>query len=203
MKKLGLIGSVLFSTFLMAGKNVAPPPAPPVPVVEPPLGLYVGVGGSYAYSKCTCEDLLLYDPTTNQTYVGHGTTSGHTYGYNLRLGYDFNDFLGVETRFLHTPWKDDDKSIKHLGLYLKPTAPLGENFDIYALLGYGRNWCDTQDIKENSFAWGVGAEYLFGKKVGPLKKGLGVYIEYSEPFRKNSPKKIRTHVGSVGVAYHF
>ena len=193
-------------TFANAGKDVEPAVEPPVPVPvppkvtpqsAPPLGLYIGGGFTYAHTSCECEEILTEDGPKR------GSSSGDSYGVHLKAGYDFSDFFGVEARYIYTPWGDDGKTLKHYGLYAKPTFGVTEDLDLYALLGYGKTECEYEDLDEKGFAWGVGAEYLFNKKKDGAKEGWGVYAEYMQPLRKTGSKDIKTHVANVGVAYHY
>jgi len=198
--------AALSSTTLFAGKNSAPAvevPAPvPIPAVTtksstPPLGLYVGGGFTYASTECECKELKTKNGTIN------GKSEGSTSGINLKAGYDFNEFIGLEGKYIYTPWGDEDKSLEHYGIYLKPNYAVNENLDLYALVGYGKTKCEYQNLDENGFAWGVGGEYLIGKKENGKKSGWGVYVEYNRPLRKTDDKDIKTDVANAGVSYHF
>jgi len=207
MKKIifSLVAATALSSTLFAGKNVAPAPIPPLPVPEkpapavlPPLGLYIGGGLTYAKSECQCDTTIRFaNGTTSKT------NSGKSYGVNLKAGYDFSEYVGVEGRYIYTPWGDKDKTLKHYGIYLKPNAPVTENIDVYALLGYGKTECETLSNSYKGFAWGLGAEYSFGKKTDGIKEGWGVFAEYSRPLKKSGSKNIKTNVITGGVSYHF
>ena len=197
MKK-SIIALAILASLSYAGKNVAPAPSEPVPVpVAAPLGLYLGGGFTYAYNKCQCAPIT----TQNGTYTP--TSKSHTEGFNLRGGYEFNPFIGLEARYLYTPWGDTDKTMKHYGIYLKPSYPVSEKLDLYALLGYGKTDCETLPKNENSFGWGVGASYNFGERIEGKKKGWGVYLEYLRPLHKTGSKKITVDTVSAGLQYNF
>ncbi len=209
MKKVifSVIAATALSSSLFAGKNVAPAPVPPLPVPEapapekptvlPPLGLYVGGGLTYAKTSCKCA------PLNTTSGIQRGQSSGKSYGVNLRGGYEYNEYVGIEARYLYTPWGDKDKTMKHYGIYLKPMAPVTDNFDVYALLGYGKTKCEYHNLDEKGFAWGLGGEYMFSEKKEGAKDGFGIYAEYSRPIKKSGAKTIKTDVLSTGVSYHF
>lgn len=209
MKKviLSLIAVVAVSnTALFAGKETTLALPKPVPIpaattvqksITPPLGMYVGGGFTYANSECECKDLQ----TTNG--ITQGKSQGETRGFNLKGGYEFNEYIGIEAKYLYTPWGDDDKALKHYGIYLKPNYAINENLDLYGLLGYGKTKCDSQNINEKGFAWGLGGEYTLTKKENGKKNGWGVYVEYNRPLKKSGNKEITTDVANAGVAYHF
>lgn len=195
MKKF-IVTIAIVTSLSYGGKNVAPPPSKPIPIPVP-LGLYFGGGFTYAHSKCTCA------PLTTTTGTLKTTHKGNTKGINLKVGYDFNPYVGVEVKYLYTPWGDKDKTLKHYGIYLKPSYPISEQIDIYALLGYGKTDCETLTKSEKGFAWGVGVSYNFGKRIAGKKEGLGVYLEYLRPLHKTGSKKITVDTVSTGLQYNF
>ena len=211
MKKVffSLVAATALSGALFAGKNVAPAPIPPMPVPEkptkpaapavlPPLGLYVGGGLTYAKGECNCDKSVKFsDGTSGKTH------ESKTYGVNLKAGYDLNEYIGIEGKYLYTPWGDKDRTLKHYGLYLKPNMPVTDNIDAYALLGYGKTECESLNNSFKGFAWGIGTEFSFGKKTGGLKDGFGVYAEYLRPLKKSGKIDVKTDTISAGVAYHF
>jgi len=208
MKKVifSLVATVALSSVAFAGKNVIVAPVKPLPIPEkpvvpavvPPLGLYVGGGLTYVHSKCQCDTNVVFsDGSTARV------NSANTYGLNLKAGYTFTEYLAVEAKYLYTPFGDEDKTLKHYGAYLKPIAPIADNIEAYALLGYGKTECETLNESNNGFAWGLGAEYSFGEKKDGLKSGWGVYAEYLRPLKKSGGKNITVDTASAGVAYHF
>jgi len=208
MKKVifSFVAATALSSALFAGKSVAPAPIPPLPVPEkptaptvvPPLGLYVGGGLTYAKSECQCDtDVRFADGTTSNK------NEGKTYGVNIKAGYDFNEYIGIEGKYIYTPWGDKEKTLKHYGLYVKPNMPVTNNIDAYALLGYGKTECETLDEDFKGFAWGLGTEYSLGTKNSGLKEGWGVYAEYLRPIKKSGAKDVKADTLSAGVTYHF
>jgi len=136
MKKLTLsIASIaIMAVSAQAGKNVIPASVPPIPVITPPLGLYIGGGFTYAKGKCQCNNNVLFSDGSRSKIH-----SGKSYGLNLKAGYYIIDqYLALEGKYIYNNWGDKNKGIKHYGLYLKPTYPINDHIDIYALLGYGK-----------------------------------------------------------------
>ncbi len=43
--------------------------------------------------------------------------------------------MSFEPKNLYTPWEDEDKTLKHYGIYFRPIYPITDNIDIY-----GFNW---------------------------------------------------------------
>jgi len=196
MKKLTLAIAAIATIAVSAnaGKNLVPAQTEPVPVVNVPLGLYLGAGLTYSHSECKCNDANIKGGTKAKKY--------DTYGINLKAGYNFTDYLGIEAKYIYTPWGDDN-TLKHYGIYLKPSYSISNNIDIYALLGYGKIKCDTNNVSAKGFAWGAGAEYTFNKKIDGKKDGLGVYIEYLRPLKKTGNKNITIDMINAGVSYNF
>jgi opacity protein-like surface antigen len=199
MKKILLSISAisLLATSLFAGKNYEEPKSEPIPIVLP-LGFYIGAGFTYSKAECKCgadnANILNIKPKPNK-----GTTTG----FNLRLGYDFNRYLGIEGKYIYTPWKESKKTVKHYGIYLKPNMPLGKNLDIYGLLGYGKTECETKLETFKGFSWGIGAEYSFKKRVSYKREGFGLYVEYLKPVNKSGAIDIDVDMVNAGVIYHF
>lgn len=97
----------------------------------------------------------------------------------VNIGYEINKHLAVEA-LIAAGVKDDTATVtgvsvnvgpKHpIGVYLKPKATIGENFEVYAKLG----WADTKvefsgpggsaSGSDSDFSYGVGAQYNFSPK---------------------------------------
>ncbi|SHO81460.1 putative outer membrane protein A [hydrothermal vent metagenome] len=174
---------------------------PPVPINT--TGLYVGIGlvATYFDGVCSCGN----------------SYEDYTYGALLRLGYDYNEYIGLEARVLTSQIEDEGAKIKsHYGVFLKPQYHITDDINVYGLLGYANTEVgDTIKIDDSGFSWGVGLEYdisddkkedgiydrAFDGK-GNQEKGLGLYIDYQKLLQKdNYPHDM--HVLSVGLSYDF
>ena len=201
MKKLtiSIISLAFMAISAQAGKNVIPAPSEPIAVpVYVPLGLYLGGGLTYAHSKCKCNSNVKFSNGSSGS-----VNSGNSYGVNLKLGYDYNKYFGIEAKYIYTPWGDKYKTLKHYGLYFKPKYAVTDHLDIYALLGYGKTECETLKESKKGFAWGAGAEYTLNKKIDGKKDGLGIYVEYLRPLKKTGNKDITIDMVNAGVSYNF
>lgn len=208
MKKLMVSFAAAFAVMAssaQAGKNVIPTTSDPIPVpVYAPLGLYLGAGLIYSSSECQCDPSLKCSNDGGKTLVSCAKVKGgKTYGVSLKAGYNITDYLAIEAKYIYTPWGDKNKTLKHYGLYLKPSYALNNNFDIYALLGYGKTECETIQGSQKGFAWGLGAEYTINKKVSGKKDGFGVYVEYLRPLKKTGNRNITVDMVNAGLSYHF
>ena len=196
------------------GKGVIPVvvPVEPIPAVSP-VPVYLGLGLVYGrYSGCNT-------PGCNYEDV--------TYGALLRLGYEWNQYIGVEARLLATFWGADSlggEKLQHLGIYAKPMYPISEDFNVYGLLGYG--WTKTKTelrgsllpkLNESGFSAGAGLEYDLSDKDDDLiddgvydrefdgqadqEKGWGLFVDYQRLLIKSDVPDL--DVVSAGVTYDF
>jgi len=163
---------------------VIPDPTPIVPLLaaSAPLGLYGGLGF-----------------TLGQYKVASSSVKDRTAGVIARLGYDFNDYIGVEARGIRTNWKPHGGKIKHAGIFLKPMYPVTNDIDVYGLAGYAKT--TTQGVlprvDENAFAWGAGMEY----DLSSLFSGLGLFGDYERLVQKSGSADLDTL--NFGLKYNF
>ena len=211
-----LLATVAMSTMSYGGgKVVAPVEAPvePIPAMHTPTPVYIGLGlvwgryhGCETSPGCTYEDV--------------------TYGAMVRAGYEWNQYIGIEARALATFWGADDlggQKLRHIGLFAKPMYPLGEDFNVYALLGYG--WTKTTTggngnlptVDESGFSAGIGLEYDLSDKdddreedtmydrgfdgQADQENGWGLFVDYQRLLIKSDVPDM--DVISAGVTYDF
>jgi OOP family OmpA-OmpF porin len=156
MKKL-LIGTFVASMVLHAGGKYAQPVVTPVASIEnaEPNPWYLG--GSLVWAKLS----------KNNCY------EDATWGAMLRGGYEFNQYFGVEARWIRTFWDEGPYGgtpLQHMGIFAKPQVPLNENFNLYGLLGYGytENLGSGKRLQyfdhDDGFSVGIGLEYDLSSK---------------------------------------
>jgi opacity protein-like surface antigen len=185
-------------------------------VVPPPLpikdiktnGLYAGIGISSARFESNCENIGVAGCSKSGT--------DDTVGLMGRVGYDVNQYIGVEARGIRTNWNSNGGKIKHVGVFLKPMVPVGDSANIYALAGVAKTTTQgsLQRVDTSSFAWGVGAEYDISEDKakdgrynrefdghGDQEKGLGVFADYERLVQKSGSPDLDTV--NVGVTYDF
>jgi len=188
-----------------------------VPVVPPPLpvknittnGLYAGIGISAVKFKTGCKC-----PTTGRSKGTSGTDK--TAGLMGRVGYDVNQYIGVEARGIRTNWKSDGGKVKHVGVFVKPMLPVGEATNLYALAGVAKTTTQgrLQRVDSKSFAWGVGVEHDISEDTakdgrynrsfdghGDQEKGLGVFADYERLVQKSGSPNL--DAVNVGLTYDF
>ena len=134
------------------GKGVVPSDTTIIPIVkdQDPNPWYVGVGYGFANYDTECYE-------------------DYTYGFLVRVGYDFNPYVGAEFRALKTFWGEGingGERVQHYDISLKPMYPVTDTLTLYGLFGYGWNGTintggngNLPEIEGNSFTWGVGIEY--------------------------------------------
>ncbi len=212
-----LLATIAMSTMIYGGgKVVAPVEAPvePVPAMHAPTPVYIGLGLLWGKYSGTCGN------TADCPY------EDVTYGAMVRAGYEWNQYIGIEARALATFWGADDlggQKLRHIGLFAKPMYPLGEDFNVYALLGYG--WTKTTTggngnlptVDESGFSAGIGLEYDLSDKDDDREKdtmydrgfdgqadqenGWGLFVDYQRLLIKSDVPDM--DVVSAGVTYDF
>jgi len=178
----------------------------PTPVVESilPLGLYVAAGlvGARYDPNCGC--------------AGKGDTDS-TAGLMGRVGYDFNEYVGLEGRGMRTNWKSEGGKLKHAGLFLKPMYPVSNDFNLYGLAGYAKTTTEgttRRRVDAETFAWGGGLEYDLGSDkaregrysrvfdgYGDQEHGWGLFADYERLVQKSGSPDLDTV--SAGITYDF
>ncbi len=200
MKKFNgsIVVGLLLSSFALAGGDIAPvEPAVvvPAPVVDD-SGFYLGVAYGFGHTDEDYVDTLDDGVDVFRT-VGTGEVD-----YNAimaQAGYKFNKYIALEGRYWwslgHNDWEwsenyyvnglpdipasasgsdADGDELRAWGIYVKPMYPVTEQFDIYALLGYGNvelSYNAGEWLDENDFQWGIGASYEF-------TENLSIFVDY-------------------------
>ena len=179
----------------------------PIPVVNDilPLGLYVAAGLTAAR----------YDPNCN-CITAKGKVD-KTAGLIGRVGYDFNEYFGIEARGIKTNWKSEGEDLEHYGAFLKPMYPISNAINVYGLAGYAKT--ETAGVTRRktdaeAFAWGLGLEYDFGDDkakegkygrtfdgYGDQEKGWGLFADYERLVQKSGSPDLDTV--NVGITYDF
>ena len=194
--------------------EVTPPPVPKPKVVVPPVKpvlanadispLYIGFGITATQYKTGC----------NCT----GTKSGEdkALGGVVRIGYDFNKYLGMEARAMITPMKADGGEVQHYGAFLKPIYSVTDALNIYGLGGFAKTKTkgSLQKTDVSGLAFGAGLEYdLSDDKKKDAKydrefdgeadqeKGLGLFADYERLYYKSGSPDLDAL--SVGITYDF
>jgi len=208
---ISLVSVIALGTSSYAGgKFVEPVEAPVAPIVDTinPLPLYVGLGlVAAAVSKdCPCADA---DRQKDMTYGGL-----------VRVGWDFNQYIGLEARYMNASMEKDFSTTTHYGIFAKPQYHITNQMNVYGLVGYGETrveGCALNDgeLKESGLSYGLGFEYDFGSDEnlgqynrmfdgqGDQEKGWGIWADYQNLFHNEGTYNVKTNIFSVGVTYDF
>lgn len=203
MKKsitLSLAAMMAVSTLGFAGGDIVPvyePVVAPEAVQYDSVPVYVGIGLARGIYSNTCSSGCTYEDVTG--------------GVTLRAGYDFNQYVGVEARYIGTFWGDDElggQKLSHVGLYVKPMMPINDQLNIYGLVGFGMTKTTTNsknltEVDETGLAAGVGMEYDIDTQdtEGALESGWGLFVDYQRLLIKSDMPDM--DVLSGGVTYDF
>ncbi len=202
---------ILATTSYAGGKFVAPAVAPivPIPPVVNPWPIYVGLG------------LVAADLDRDPCLCGEAESKDLRYGGILRLGWDFNNYIGVEARVLKTFEDDVFSETEHYGLYLKPQYHVTPQMNVYGLFGYGKTTVDyTNGVRssttdENGFSYGAGFEYDFGSDEslgtysrvfdgqGDQEKGWGMWVDVQHLLSNAGAVHTTSNIVTAGITYDF
>ena len=202
MKKivLSVLAAVAMSNFAVAGgdmKEVEPAVVPVVPMVEEEKGgFYAGLGISAVSTRDGSLSFFDEEPGQDRT--------GNILGL---VGYEFNPYVAVEGRYSTYITEEDILNSDTWSLFVKPQYPVSENFNVYALLGYGGVDAEgvdgyVVDVDESGFQWGLGASYA-------MSETYSVFIDYvslgtdMESVFLGSPTDVDSDALTLGVIYNF
>jgi len=196
MKKVGITLStiVVLSISAQAGGKYIEPAKEPVkviPAVMSPLSFYAGLGVVAAglSRDCSC--------------AGADRLKDMTYGGLARVGWDYNQYIGIEGRYLYAGIEDDFSQTTHYGIYLKPQYPITESINVYGLLGYGKTTVDydnhqgkSSTLNKTGLSYGAGVEYALGAH-------WDLWLDYQHLLNDEGKFNTDSNVFSLGVRYNF
>ena len=182
-----------------------------IPTVINPIPLYLGVGMVATFIQrdpCPC--------TPNDPDI-----KDHRYGIVTRVGADYNQYIGLEGRYLKTLGSDTFSNMEHYGLYLKPQYHIADKVNAYGLLGYGRTKIDytngkmSSTLKENTFSYGAGIEYdlTTDETLGEYSRGFdgqgnqekswGLWIDLQHLLSNAGMTHTDSNIITTGITYDF
>ena len=198
MKKLTLSIAAIaaMGTLAMAGGDIAPvEPVVETPVVAPATDTGFYVGAAYG--------LMEIDLTDNANANNSFDTTHDA--FMLQAGYKINPYVAVEGRYWWGSSDDisstESADLEAWGLYVKPMYPVTEEFDVYALLGYGDTSPEVNgqgpDYDTDGFQWGLGASY-------DVTSNIAVFADYTELYNDTQNNEDMTiDSWNFGVTYKF
>ena len=187
----------------------------PAPIAHPPMvirqkeivpnGFYAGLGITGVQYGCDCKG------ASSSTKV-----EDRTYGAVARVGYDFNEFIGIEARGSKTNWKSDGSKVTHGGLYIKPMIPITDGSNLYGLVGLAKTKVTGTlgSVDSEGLALGAGIEVDLSKDNpkngryarefngrGDQERGVGIFVDYERMVVKSDAPDL--DAVSAGVTYDF
>lgn len=187
---------------VFGGKNVIPAESPVIAISPAPWSLYIGIGGvmtNVEKDPCQC---VKYD----------GRIKDHRYGTSIRVGIDFNEYLGIEIDALKTYGKDAFSETTHYGIYMKPQYKVSEKFNLYGLVGYGKtkiayNTSSSNcEIEKDGVVYGLGLEYDLSDTSGngkTSKNGWRLWVDYKKLLTDEGISNTSAYVISAGAIKGF
>ncbi|CAG4884912.1 Maltoporin (maltose/maltodextrin high-affinity receptor, phage lambda receptor protein) [Georgfuchsia toluolica] len=103
---------------------------------------------------------------------------------------------GVQDDNVETPFGSVNVDLKHTyGAFLKPKMDLGQNFELFARLGWAKTKIDAGggSDSESDFAYGVGLQYSFSPKAYVTGGYMNLYDKDG----------VQVDGWNIGVGYKF
>ena len=203
MKKLlFFLMSLSMSTMaLFAGGNITKniEPVVPIAVEQATNNLYVGIGLSAVSTRESSLDF--FSVKNGQDRTGD---------IALIAGYDFNEYLAVEGRYMVSVAEEDILDRTSWGIYLKPQYPVTDDMRVYALLGFGgfdvsgTNHSGVNiDADDTGFQWGLGGSYKILDNLSIFIDYLNIADNVETTAFVNPNADIDSDAVTIGVLYHF
>ena len=191
---------VAISSSLFAGGNVVViAPVVEEPVVVDNSSFYIGLALSAVSARDSAVSLD-FSTTPGQERLGNVT---------FQAGYNFNEYVAVEGRYTTSFTHEDIIEMDGWSLFVKPQYPVTEDFNIYALLGFGGVNLDSVtasvvDVDDTGFQWGLGANY-------DITENIAIFADYTnlandmDGYFYTSPDLIQVDVDTfnIGLTYKF
>ena len=224
---LSLISIFAMSSLALAGGDIAPvEPVVETPVVIESTGnFYLGLAYGYLNDQTDVTATAPSRKTSKKTVIDDNFNE-----VILQAGYNFNPYIAVEGRYwfgmsstinysnINPAVKNSDTTIDAWGIYVKPQYPVTEEFNVYALLGYGSADITIDDVPTNGglqyvsdsvdgFSWGVGASYAITESVSLFIDYVSIYNDDDDSYNPSTGYNynIDNTIDSVnfGVTYNF
>ena len=198
MKKLTLsmVAVAAMGTFAVAGGDIVPAPVPMEEVDN--SSFYVGLAISAVSTRDAAVSMDIFNAKAGQDRLGNLT---------FQAGYNFNEYVAVEGRYTTTIADDDAVEMDGWSIFVKPQYPVTEDFNIYALLGFGGITMDPTtlkyvDVDDSGFQWGLGASYDF-------TENISVFFDYTnlandmDGIYWDGALQVDADAFNLGVTYKF
>jgi len=225
MKKFthSVVAVLAMGAFAVAGGDIEPV-VEPVVEVAPAVKTGFYVGGAISSIQ---NDFRAWTDRSGVTDVQAEADTDHLGGM-LQVGYKFNEYFAVETRYWIAGdedwedtenWNDDDTfttGFDAMGIYLKPMYPVMDGLDIYALLGFALTNYDLtlnddrgndahRNFAETAFSYGAGVSYAFSDSLAVFADYVRLYDDTNPTFMGTTPDQadITIDTWNFGLTYSF
>jgi len=174
------------------------------PIVEVPMidnsafYLGLGIGQSSINDDPTQEEIT---STTLMFQAGYQYNEYVAFEGRASLGFNSDYEPGLTTNVSG----DYDDDISSWGLYIKPMYPVTEQFNVYALLGYGGvqlGNLESGDAYESGFQWGLGASYDATEVISVFVDYVKLYDDTGFDYRAQL-EDVDADAWTLGVSYKF
>jgi len=185
-------------------KDVEPAVEPVVPVVvEEVSPLYVGLGLSVVSTRDGSLDIFSVKDEQDRTG-----------DILVMAGYEFNQYVAVEGRYMTSIFDEDVFTRDSWGIYVKPQYPVNKEFSVYALLGYGGLTVDGKgsalipvnrsDVDDSGFQWGLGGSYAVTENVSIFADYISIAKDMdADIFLGSLLKDVSSDAFTLGATYNF
>ncbi|KYJ87600.1 outer membrane protein [Sulfurovum riftiae] len=197
MKKIMLSISAVMTmgSFAVAGGDIVP-----VPVVAESdnSSFYLGLAVTAMSTRDASVSMDIFNVKHGQDRLGNIT---------FLAGYNYNQYVAFEGRYTTTFTDEDKVEMDGWSLFVKPQYPVTEDFNIYALLGFGGVTMDpvngsSVDVDDSGFQWGLGAGYDFTENISVFFD----YVNYANDMDGvywDGALQVDADAFNLGVIYKF
>ena len=197
-KSIVVLGSLIaMNSFAFAGGEIVPVSASPMGTADN-SSFYVGLGFSGISTRDAASSLNFFNDEAGQDRLVNIT---------LQAGYDYNEYIAFEGRYTTTIARDDIVEMNGWSIFVKPQYPVTEDFNVYALLGFGGITLDPAslnyvDVDDNGFQWGLGASY-------EITENISVFADYTnlandmDGIYGNGALQVDADALTLGLTYKF
>jgi len=205
MKSIGLslVTVMLCSNVAFAGKNTEKVLEPsiiiPNLVDETTSGFYLGLGVSAVSTHES--NLNFFSVTDGQDRTGD---------ISFSAGYDWNEYIAIEGRYMVSVAKEDIVDRTSWGIYVKPQYSVTEDLKLYGLLGVGgfdasgtNHFGHTIDADDISLQWGLGVSYEVYENVSIFVDYVQVASDVDATAFVTQDVDVSSDAITIGATYHF
>lgn len=202
MKKVvvSIVAVAAMSSYGFAGGDIAPvEPVAVVPVVEV-SPFYMGFGLSAVSTR---------DSHISLDFTSEKSGQDRTVDVSAMAGYDFNEYIALEGRYMTSMFEEDFLSRSSWGIYAKPQYPVTDDFSVYALLGYGGLRANGKarnltHVNETGFQWGLGVSYAVSEHAEVFFDYVNIANDMDADVFLGSPfANVDSDALTLGVTYNF